>query len=62
MAAAVALKAATVAPAATVTDAGAERRVLLLASKTVIPPGGAAVFRLPSSLRFLPGSGCSSAV
>ena len=39
---AVALKVAVVAPAATVTDAGTVRRVLLLASVTLEPPAGAA--------------------
>jgi hypothetical protein len=41
-AAAVALKVAVVAPAATVTDAGTVSEVLLLASVTLDPPAGAA--------------------
>jgi hypothetical protein len=40
-AAAVALKVAVVAPAATVTDAGTESEVLLLPSATLDPPPGA---------------------
>ena len=40
-AAAVALKVAVVAAAATVTDAGRMSEVLLLASETVAPPAGA---------------------
>ena len=40
LAAAVALKVAVVAPAATVTDAGSVSRGLLLASATVDPPAG----------------------
>ena len=42
VAAAVALKVAVVAPAATVTDAGTVSKVLLLASVTLAPPVGAA--------------------
>ena len=41
LAAAVALKVAVAAPAATVTDAGTVSRMLLLASVTLAPPAGA---------------------
>ena len=49
-AAAVALKVAVVAPAATVTDAGTVSKVLLLARVTLDPPVGAAVFKVTVQL------------
>jgi hypothetical protein len=49
-AAAVALKVAAVAPAATVTDAGTVSEALLLASVTLDPPVGAAVFKVTVQL------------
>ena len=53
-AAAVALKVAAVAPAATVTDAGTVRMLLSLASEIAIPPGGAAIFRVVEQVEILP--------
>jgi hypothetical protein len=50
LAAAVALKVAVVAPAVTVTEAGTVSEVLLLASVTIDPPFGAAVFRVAVQL------------
>ena len=44
------LNVAVVAPAATVSEAGTESRVLLLASVTVAPPVGATVFSVNTQL------------
>ena len=49
-AAAVALNAAVVVPEATVTDAGTVSEALLLASVTLDPPAGAAVFKVTTQL------------
>jgi hypothetical protein len=53
--AAVALKLAVVAPAATVTEAGTVSSALLLASVTLAPPVGAAVFKVIPQLAAVPG-------